>query len=76
MTILVIAEHDNATLSRPDRQGLVGRAEDRRRRRMFWSLARTPQAAAEAAAKLTGVRKVLLAEADELASGSPNLWQR
>ncbi|MFC5387221.1 electron transfer flavoprotein subunit alpha/FixB family protein [Aquamicrobium segne] len=66
MAILLIAEHDNATLSDQTAKTLsaalqIGADVD------VLVAGQNAQAAADAAAKLTGVRKVLLAEADELA---------
>ncbi|MHB2267842.1 electron transfer flavoprotein subunit alpha/FixB family protein [Aliihoeflea sp. PC F10.4] len=66
MAILLIAEHDNATLSDQTAKALsaatkIGSDVD------VLVAGKGAQAAADAAAKLAGVRKVLLAEADELA---------
>ncbi|OHV86645.1 electron transfer flavoprotein subunit alpha/FixB family protein [Mesorhizobium sp. ORS 3428] len=66
MTILVIAEHDNATLSDHTAKALsaalqIGSDVD------VLVAGKGAKGAADAAAKLKGVRKVLLAEADELA---------
>ncbi len=65
MAILLIAEHDNATLSDQTAKALaaattIGSDVD------VLVAGKGAQAAADAAAKLSGVRKVLLAEADEL----------
>jgi electron transfer flavoprotein alpha subunit len=65
MAILLIAEHDNATLSDQTAKALaaattIGSDVD------VLVAGKGAQAAADAAAKLAGVRKVLLAEADEL----------
>src|SRR5438105_5753429 len=65
MTILLIAEHDNATLSSQTAKALsaalqIGADVD------VLVAGKGAKAAADAAAKLNGVRKVLLAEADEL----------
>ncbi len=65
MTILVIAEHDNATLSDQTAKALsaalkMGGEVD------ILVAGNAARPAAEAAAKLTAVRKVLLAEAHEL----------
>jgi electron transfer flavoprotein alpha subunit len=66
MAILLIAEHDNATLSEQTAKALtaalkIGPDVD------VLVAGKDAKVAAEAAAKLKGVRKVLLAEADELA---------
>ena len=66
MAILLIAEHDNATLSEQTAKALaaalkIGPDVD------VLVAGKDAKAAAEAAARLQGVRKVLLAEADELA---------
>ncbi len=66
MAILLIAEHDNATLSDQTAKALsaasqIGSDVD------ILVAGQGAQAAADAAAKLAGVRKVLLADADELA---------
>ncbi|HUH49616.1 MAG TPA: electron transfer flavoprotein subunit alpha/FixB family protein [Mycoplana sp.] len=66
MAILLIAEHDNATLSDQTAKALsaasqIGGDVD------ILVAGKGAKAAADAAAKLAGVRKVLLAEADELA---------
>jgi len=66
MAILLIAEHDNATLSDQTAKALsaalqIGSDVD------VLVAGKGAKAAADAAAKLKGVRKVLLAEADELA---------
>ena len=66
MAILLIAEHDNATLSEQTAKALsaalkIGPDVD------VLVAGKDAKAAAEAAARLKGVRKVLLAEADELA---------
>ena len=65
MAILLVAEHDNATLSDQTAKALsaasqIGGDVD------ILVAGKGAQAAADAAAKLAGVRKVLLAEADEL----------
>jgi electron transfer flavoprotein alpha subunit len=65
MAILLIAEHDNATLSDQTAKALsaatkIGGDVD------VLVAGKGAQAAADAAGKLAGVRKVLLAEADEL----------
>lgn len=66
MAILLIAEHDNSTLSDQTAKALsaasrIGGDVD------VLVAGKGAQAAADAATKLAGVRKVLLAEADELA---------
>ena len=66
MAILLIAEHDNATLSDQTAKALsaatkIGSEID------VLVAGKGAQAAADAAGKLAGVRKVLLTEADELA---------
>jgi len=66
MAILLIAEHDNASLSDQTAKALsaaskIGSDVD------VLVAGKGAKAAADAAAKLKGVRKVLLAEADELA---------
>ena len=66
MAILLVAEHDNATLSDQTAKALsaaskIGGDVD------VLVAGKGAKAAADAAAKLSGVRKVLLAEADELA---------
>jgi len=66
MAILLIAEHDNASLSDQTAKALsaaskIGADVD------VLVAGKGAKAAADAAAKLKGVRKVLLAEADELA---------
>ena len=69
MTILVIAEHDNASIKAATLNTRCGGAEDR------WRYSRAgggPQRAgrsADAAAKIAGVTKVLLADAPQLAAG-------
>ncbi|HEY5817937.1 MAG TPA: electron transfer flavoprotein subunit alpha/FixB family protein, partial [Mesorhizobium sp.] len=65
MAILLIAEHDNASLSDQTAKALsaaskIGADVD------ILVAGKGAKAAADAAAKLKGVRKVLLAEADEL----------
>ena len=66
MAILLVAEHDNATLSDQTAKALsaagkIGGDVD------VLVAGKDAKGAADAAAKLAGVRKVLLAEADELA---------
>jgi electron transfer flavoprotein alpha subunit len=65
MAILLIAEHDNASLSDQTAKALtaalkIGSDVD------VLVAGKAPKAAADAAAKLSGVRKVLVADADEL----------
>ena len=65
MAILIVAEHDNATLSDQTAKALsaaakIGGDVD------ILVAGKGAKAAADAAAKLKGVRKVLLAESDEL----------
>ena len=57
MAILLIAEHDNSTLSDQDRQGPVGSHPVGRRRSTCWLQGKGAQAAADAAAKLAGVKQ-------------------
>ncbi|MYZ46868.1 electron transfer flavoprotein subunit alpha/FixB family protein [Propylenella binzhouense] len=66
MAILLIAEHDNATLSDQTGKALSAAAKIGSDVDVLVA-GKDAKAAAEAAAKLTGVRKVLLAEADSLA---------
>jgi electron transfer flavoprotein alpha subunit len=65
MAILLVAEHDNASLSDQTAKALtaalkIGPDVD------VLVAGKAPKAAADAAAKLSGVRKVLVADADEL----------
>ncbi|EHK57942.1 electron transfer flavoprotein alpha-subunit, (ETFLS), partial [Mesorhizobium alhagi CCNWXJ12-2] len=65
MAILLIAEHDNASLSEQTAKALtaalkIGSDVD------ILVAGKGAKAAADAAAKLQGAKKVLLAEADEL----------
>ncbi len=62
MASLVIAEHDNKALKDATAKTVTAAAADRRRRCMCWSRAQDCGAVAEAAAKLAGVEKVLLAD--------------
>lgn len=66
MAILLIAEHDNATLSDQTAKALSAAAKIGGDVDVLVA-GKGAQAAADAAGKLAGVRKVLLAEADELA---------
>jgi electron transfer flavoprotein alpha subunit len=66
MAILLIAEHDNATLSDQTAKALSAALEISSDVHVLVA-GKGAKAAADAAAKLKGVNKVLLAEADELA---------
>ncbi|MBW7947646.1 MAG: electron transfer flavoprotein subunit alpha/FixB family protein, partial [Sphingomonadaceae bacterium] len=66
MAILLVAEHDNATLSDQTAKALSAAAKIGGDVDVLVA-GKGAKAAADAAAKLAGVRKVLLAEADELA---------
>ena len=66
MTTLLIAEHDNAGLKDVTAKALTAAAAARRAGRMCSSPAQARTAAAEAAAKLDGVEKVLLADGARL----------
>src|SRR5690606_28946193 len=66
MAILLIAEHDNATLSDQTAKALTAASQIGADVDVLVA-GKDAKAAADAAAKLAGVRKVLLAEADELA---------
>ena len=66
MAILLIAEHDNASLSDQTAKALSAAAQIGSDVDVLVA-GKGAKAAADAAAKLKGVRKVLLAEADELA---------
>ncbi|MCO5164583.1 MAG: electron transfer flavoprotein subunit alpha/FixB family protein [Mesorhizobium sp.] len=66
MAILLVAEHDNATLSDQTAKALTAAARIGGDVDVLVA-GKGAKAAADAAAKLSGVRKVLLAEADELA---------
>ena len=75
MAILLFAEHDNATLSEQTAKALsaaarIGGDVD------VLVAGKAAGGAAEAAARLDGVRKVLLAEGDALRSGSPSRPRR
>jgi electron transfer flavoprotein alpha subunit len=65
MAILLVAEHDNASLSDQTAKALTAAAEIGSDVDILVA-GKGAKAAADAAAKLKGVRKVLLAEADEL----------
>jgi electron transfer flavoprotein alpha subunit len=65
MTILLVAEHDNATLSDQTAKALSAAAKIGGDVHILVA-GKSAKPAAEAAAKLDGVAKVLLAEADEL----------
>ena len=68
MTTLLIAEHDNAVAQGLHQQGADrGHPARRRRPRAGRRRRQGTKAAAEAAAKLAGVKKVLLAEGDAYA---------
>ena len=66
MAILLVAEHDNATLSDQTAKALTAASQIGGDVDVLVA-GKGAKAAADAAAKLAGVRKVLLAEADELA---------
>ena len=66
MAILLIAEHDNASLSDQTAKALAAALKIGSDVHVLVA-GKGAKAAADAAAKLNGVRKVLLAEADELA---------
>ncbi len=68
MTILVIAEHDNTSL-KASTLNTVAAAAKIAAISTYWSRVRNAQAAADAAAKIAGVSKVLLADAPQLADG-------
>ena len=67
MATLLVAEHDNATLEGATAQGADRGQGASAATSMCWSPARTAGRRAEAAAKLDGVAKVLLADGDALA---------
>jgi electron transfer flavoprotein alpha subunit len=77
MAILLLAEHDNAALSDQTAKALTAA-----RRKIGGDVdvlvaGKGAKAAADAAAKLEGRQKVLLADdADELAKRWPNRWRR
>ena len=64
--ILVIAEHDNATLKGATLNTVTAARKLRRRRPRAGRRLRTPAAAAQAAAQIAGVAKVLHADGDAL----------
>ena len=66
MAILLVAEHDNATLSDQTAKALTAASQIGSDVDVLVA-GKGAQAVADAAAKLAGVRKVLLADADELA---------
>ena len=66
MAILLVAEHDNATLSDQTAKALTAASQIGGDVDVLVA-GKGAQAVADAAAKLSGVRKVLLADADELA---------
>ena len=68
MTILVIAEHDNAALNVGDARTRSPPRRSSAATSTCWSPDTTRQAAAQAAAQVAGVAKVLLADAPHLAS--------
>ena len=67
MTILLLADHDNATLSDQTAKALTAAAKIGGDVHVLVA-GKAAQGAAEAAAKLTGVSKVLLVESDDLAN--------
>jgi electron transfer flavoprotein alpha subunit len=70
MAILLLADHDNASLSDQTAKALTA-APDRQRAASDVHVlvaGKGAKAAADAAAKLSGVSKVLLAESDDLAN--------
>jgi electron transfer flavoprotein alpha subunit len=67
MTILLLADHDNATLSDQTAKALTAAAKIGGDVHVLVA-GKAAQGAAEAASKLTGVSKVLLAESDDLAN--------
>ncbi|MEH2701221.1 electron transfer flavoprotein subunit alpha/FixB family protein [Rhizobium johnstonii] len=71
MTILLLADHDNASLSDQTAKTLTAAAKiakDQASDIHILVAGKAAKAAADAAAKLAGVSKVLLAESDELAN--------
>jgi len=70
MAILLIAEHDNATLSEQTAKALTAALQIGSDVHVLVA-GKGAKAAADAAARLKGVSKVLLAEADELAQQLP-----
>jgi electron transfer flavoprotein alpha subunit len=67
MAILLLADHDNATLSDQTAKALTAASQIGGDLHVLVA-GKGAQAAADAAAKLTGVSKVLLAESDDLAN--------
>ncbi|EJZ18949.1 electron transfer flavoprotein subunit alpha, partial [Rhizobium sp. Pop5] len=67
MTILLLADHDNASLSDQTAKALTAASQIGGDIHVLVA-GKAAQAAADAAAKLSGVTKVLLAESDELAN--------
>ena len=76
MTTLLIAEHDNASLKDATNKALTAAAAARRRRPCAGGRREGAKAAADAAAKLAGVKKVLLAEGAPTRTISPSRWPR
>ena len=77
MATLLLAEHDKRALNAQPRKPLTAATGDRRRCRICWLRAANADAAAEAAAKLDGVAKVLVADAPHLAHGlGRRSWRR
>jgi electron transfer flavoprotein alpha subunit len=71
MTILVLADHDNAALSDQTAKALTAAGQIAKEQASDVHVlvaGKAAQGAADAAAKLTGVSKVLLAESDDLAN--------
>ncbi|TBY43910.1 electron transfer flavoprotein subunit alpha/FixB family protein [Rhizobium leguminosarum bv. viciae] len=71
MTILLLADHDNASLSDQTAKALTAAAKIAKEQASDIHIlvaGKAAKAAADAAAKLAGVSKVLLAESDELAN--------
>ena len=62
MTTLLIAEHDNASVKDATNKALTAATAARRRGACAGRRSKTPRRAADAAAKLAGVKKVLLAD--------------
>ena len=70
MAVLLLAEHDNKTLAPATAKALYRREEFGGEVDILVA-GENARAVAEAAAKLSGVRKVLLADAPQLSSASP-----
>jgi electron transfer flavoprotein alpha subunit len=71
MAILLLADHDNATLSDQTAKALTAASQIAKERASDVHVlvaGKGAKAAADAAAKLSGVSKVLLAESDDLAN--------